>query len=171
MATDHLTYLSLKNAIETAVKNGGTYKKLKTDALYDAIIEALDFAGLQRQKTIVSKAQVKACYTTPIEIKSAPGEDKVIIPVGVVCVKESGDAFSGMNAVTIVTNHGTDALITLPASGFLDQTGRVIYFSSKFDSFPAEENQNFLLKSSKDMSEAGGSDVHVYMFYRTLDLS
>lgn len=167
---DYNTVLALKNALETAIKNGGVTGKVRTDDIYAAMAEIIDNAGLLKQKVTFAKEQIYTVYSNPVTLLDSPGEKKANIPVLLVAEKPGGNAFSGGNDISVRYYGGSESLLTLKATGFLDQTSQVVIFNGTFTGQAALVNEKIYLYSAKDPSAAGGSDINIWIYYREIDL-
>ena len=169
--SEFITVEALKSELETELKNGGADGKVSTTNLYNKLVDLIDSSGLFLEKIEVPAADIYTVNSSAIEVLAAKGANITTIPVMIAAVKEAGSAYSGANDITIEYQHQTDDLLTLAATGFLDQTSKTIVFASNFNSLKASDNDPLQMKSTKDPTASGGSTVIVYIFYRILDLS
>lgn len=153
-------------ALTTLIKNGGANGSVTTDDIYEALETLLYNAGLHRHEVTIEATDFYTINSVPIAVLESQGE-VAIVPVLIVAKKSTG-AFSGANDFSIRYQHGSDDLISMPATGFLDSANKLVIFASAFKNLIAIVDDPLELYSVKDPTPSEGSDISFSIFYRLI---
>lgn len=165
--SNYNTTAAMLAALTTLIKNGGVNGSVTTDDIYEALEILLDNAGLLKATVTIDAADLYTINSVTIQVLEGQDSELATLPVLLIAKKGSG-AFVGANDFSLRYEHGTDDLLTMPATGFLDQANKTVVFASAFDSLIAPAGDALELYSAKDPTASGGSTINFTIFYRLI---
>jgi len=126
-----------------------------------------------KETIIISSAQIKAWFTTPVVLLSAPGAGKIIVPSEIVLFYDFGTVrYSNGGKISLQYTGGGNNLTSPIDPTAITATDNTITFRPMEPIYITEgENASLVLCCSTSNFTTGNGSVKVFIRYRILDVS